>query len=85
MTTKRKLSGISPGCKSKPGLRSQKCVDGLWRVFTHTGRIVAEFATEQEAEQYLRWRIEKAKAKEIPVIKQSCWKTQIRKIDMPEE
>lgn len=60
-TAKRKPRGISLGCQSKPGLRIQKCVDGIWRVFAHTGRIVAEFMTEQEAEMYLRWKIDQAK------------------------
>lgn len=59
--TKRKSSGIRPGCKEKPGLKIQKCANGIWGVLANTGRVVAEFMTEQEAEMYLREKIANAK------------------------
>lgn len=60
-TKKRKNSGIRPGCNEKPGIKIQKGMDGIWRVLAHTGRVIAEFATEQEAEGYLRWKISETK------------------------
>lgn len=61
MNKGRKLSGIRQGCQSPLGLKIQKCANGIWGVLANTGRVVAEFCTEQEAEQYLRWKLENAK------------------------
>lgn len=51
---KRKLSGIGPGCTSKPGRRIQKGPRGTWLVLRPSGTVEEEFPTEQEAERYLR-------------------------------
>ena len=48
MNKGRKLSGIRQGCQAPPGLKIQKCANGVWGVLSNTGRVVARLLKAQD-------------------------------------